>query len=58
MDLKLLISSFAVLYVLSNVSCQGICPAVVEYMYSFGEYVFSPLCSVTSLKSGEMSVFH
>ena len=38
MDLKLLASSLAVLCVVSKVVCQGTCPPMVEYMWSFGEY--------------------
>ena len=37
MDLKLLASSLAVLCVVYKVVCQGTCPPVVEYMWSFGE---------------------
>ena len=47
MDVKLLVSSLAVLCVVSKVVSQGICPPVVEYMWSFGEYC--PVCSLTGL---------
>ena len=45
MDPKLLIFFLAVVCLISKVLSQGKRPAVVEYMYSFGEYY--PVCSMT-----------